>query len=216
MNGAIRWFAGNHVAANLLMLFLLFAGIVTGITIKLEVFPETTLDKISIFVEYPGASPEEVEEGVVRRIEENIAGLTGIERIDSSAREGSGTVIVEIMKGWDLKKLLDDVKAEVDRITTLPEEAEKPVIREMTRQIQVLSIAVYGDAPESSLKHMAETVKDDLTNLPGITLAEMAAVRNSEIHIEVSENTLRKYGLTLGQYCSGRGKKQSGSAGRQH
>ena len=198
MNGAIRWFAGNHVAANLLMLFLLFAGIVTGITIKLEVFPETTLDKISIFVEYPGASPEEVEEGVVRRIEENIAGLTGIERIDSSAREGSGTVIVEIMKGWGLKKLLDDVKAEVDRITTLPEEAEKPVIREMTRQIQVLSIAVYGDAPESSLKHMAETVKDDLTNLPGITLAELAAVRNSEIHIEVSENTLRKYGLTLG------------------
>ncbi len=202
MNGAIRWFAGNHVAANLLMLFLLFAGIVTGITIKLEVFPETTLDKISIFVEYPGASPEEVEEGVVRRIEENIAGLTGIERIDSSAREGSGTVIVEIMKGWDLKKLLDDVKAEVDRITTLPEEAEKPVIREMTRQIQVLSIAVYGDAPESSLKHMAETVKDDLTNLPGITLAELAAVRNSEIHIEVSENTLRKYGLTLGNIAA--------------
>ncbi len=202
MKGAIAWFAGNHVAANLLMLFLGIAGIVTGISIKLEVFPETTLDKISISVEYPGASPEEVEEGVIRRIEENIAGLTGIERIDSRAREGAGTVTVEIMKGWDLKKLLDEVKAEVDRITTLPEEAEKPVIREMTRQIQVLSIAVFGDAAESGLKHMAETIKDDLTNLPGITLAEVTAVRNSEIHIELSETTLRKYALTLGMVAA--------------
>jgi len=202
MKGAIAWFAENHVAANLLMLFLLIAGIITGFSIKLEVFPETTLDKINITVEYPGASPEEVEEGVVRRIEENIAGLTGIERIDSNAREGFGSVTIEIMKGWDIKKLLDEVKAEVDRITTLPEEAEKPVVRELTRQSQVISIAVYGDVSEASLKHTAETVKDELTNLPGITLAEVAAVRNSEIHIEISENTLRKYNLTLGMVAA--------------
>ncbi|MBC2717645.1 MAG: efflux RND transporter permease subunit [Desulfobacteraceae bacterium] len=202
MKGAIAWFADNHVAANLLMFFLLIAGIITAFSIKLEVFPETTLDKINITTAYPGASPEEVEEGVVRRIEENIAGLTGIERIDSKAREGSGSVTIEVMKDWDLKKLLDEVKAEVDRITTLPDEAEKPVVRELTRQSQVVSISVYGDVSEASIKHVAETIKDELTNLPGITLAEVAAGRDSEIHIEISENTLRKYGLTLGMVAA--------------
>jgi multidrug efflux pump subunit AcrB len=202
MKGAIAWFADNHVAANLLMFFLLIAGIITGFSIKLEVFPETTLDKINISIAYPGASPEEVEEGVVRRIEENIAGLTGIERIDSIAREGAGSVTIEIMKGWDIKKLLDEVKAEVDRITTLPDEAEKPVIRELTRQSQVVSVAVYGDASDASIKHVATTIKDELTNLPGITLAEIAASRNNEIHIEIPENTLRKYGLTLGMVAA--------------
>jgi len=202
MKGAVAWFAENHVAANLLMLFLLIAGIMTAIGIKLEVFPETTLDKIIITTEYPGASPAEVEEGVIRRIEENVSGLTGIERIDSTAREGFGTVTIEVMTDWDLKKLLDEVKAEVDRITTLPDEAEKPLVREVTIQSQVISIAVYGDVAEATIKHMAETIKDDLTNQPGITKAEIAAARNNEIHIEVSENTLRKYGLTLGMVAN--------------
>lgn len=202
MKGVVAWFAENHVAANLLMLFLLFAGIMTAIGIKLEVFPETTLDKIIITTVYPGASPAEVEEGVVRRIEENVSGLTGIERIDSTAREGFGTVTIEVMADWDLKKLLDEVKAEVDRITTLPDEAEKPLVREVTIQSQVISIAVYGDVAEATLKHMAETIKDDLTNQPGITKADIAAARNNEIHIEISENTLRKYGLTLGMVAN--------------
>ena len=197
MKGVIAWFAENHVAANLLMLFFLIGGIITAIGIKLEVFPETTLDKIIITTQYPGASPAEVEEGVIRRIEENVSGLTGIERIDSKAREGFGTVTIEVMTGWDIKKLLDEVKAEVDRITTLPDEAEKPLVREVTIQSQVISIAVYGDVAEATLKNMAETIKDDLTNQPGITQAAIAAARDNEIHIEISENTLRKYGLTL-------------------
>lgn len=197
MRGAITWFAENYVAANLLMIFLLLAGIVTALTLKLEVFPETSLDRISITTVYAGASPAEVEEAVVRRIEEKIAGLAGIKRIDSTAREGYASVVIEVMKGWNIKKLLDEVKAEVDRITTLPEEAEKPVTREITRRIQVINLAVYGNAPEATIKHLAEKLKDDLTNLPGITLAELIAVRSSEIHIEISEETLRRFGLTL-------------------
>jgi len=197
MKGAIAWFAGNHVAANLLMLFFLVAGIATGIGIKLEIFPETELDKISISVAYPGASPAEVEEGVVRRIEENVAGLEGVKRIDSEAREGVGQITIEAMSDWDIKKLLDDVKSEVDRITTLPEEAEEPEIREITRRIQVISVAVYGDVPEATIKHLAQNVKDDLTNMEGITQADVAAIRPNEIHVELSEKTLRKYGLTL-------------------
>jgi multidrug efflux pump subunit AcrB len=199
MKRVVAWFAENHVAANLLMIFLLLAGAVTGLTMKLEVFPETSLDQISISMAYPGASPAEVEEAIVRRIEENVAGLAGIKRIDSVAREGVASVNIEVMKGWDLKELLDEVKAEVDRITTFPEEAEEPVVREVTRRTQVINVAVYGDAPESTIKRLTEKIKDDITNLPNITYAELSGIRTAEIHIEISEQTLRRYGLTLDQ-----------------
>ncbi len=198
MKSFITWFAENHVAANLLMVFLLVAGAITAMTMKLEVFPEFSMDRIAITTEYMGASPAEVEEAIIRKIEEKIAGLAGIKRIDSTAREGFGTVIIEVMKDWDLQTLLDEVKAEVDRITTFPNEAEKPIVREITRRSQVISLAVYGDAPEATLKELAENLKDDLTNLPGITLAELFGVREGEIHIEISEKILRNYGLTLG------------------
>jgi multidrug efflux pump subunit AcrB len=199
MRNIVTWFAGNHVAANLLMFFLLLGGLVAGLSSKVEVFPETELDIITIGTEYPGASPEEVEQAILRRVEESIAGLAGIKRIDSEAREGYGTVSVEVMRDWDIKKLLEEIKAEVDRITTLPDEAEKPEIREITRRSNVINVAVYGDADETTIKHLAEKIKDDLTNLPGITLAELFGVREPEVSIEVSEETLRRYGLTLGQ-----------------
>ncbi|MCB2191527.1 MAG: efflux RND transporter permease subunit [Deltaproteobacteria bacterium] len=197
MKRIIAWFAENHVAANLLMIFFILAGTVTALTMKLEVFPETSLDTITITVEYRGASPSEVEEGVIQKIEENISGLAGIRRIDSKAVEGYATIIIEVIKGWNLQKLLDEIKSEVDRITTLPEEAEKPVIRETTRRTQVLWVALYGDAPEASLKAIAQRLKDDITTLPDVTVADLFGVRDSEIHIEVSEQTLRRYNLTL-------------------
>ncbi len=199
MKGMVAWFAKNHVATNLLMLFFLLAGVVTGITMKLEVFPETSLDQISISMEYRGASPAEVEEAIIRRIEENVAGLAGIKRIDSQAREGFASVTIEVMTDWDLKELLDEVKAEVDRITTFPEEAEEPVVQEITRRTQVINVVVYGDASESTIKHLTEKIRDDITNLPGITYAELFGIREGEIHMEISEQTLRRYGLTLGQ-----------------
>ena len=143
------WIAGGMVT-----MFLLLAGAVTGLTTKLEVFPETSLDRISITVEYPGASPAEVEEAIVRRIEEKVAGLAGIKRIDSVSREGFASVVIEVMTDWNLQELLDEVKAEVDRITTFPNEAEQPIVREVTRRTQVLNVAVYGDAPESTIKHL--------------------------------------------------------------
>ncbi|MCK5878726.1 MAG: efflux RND transporter permease subunit, partial [Holophagae bacterium] len=145
MKSIISWFAENHVAANLLMVFLVLAGIFTLYTIKLEVFPETSLDRISVITSYPGASPAEVEEAIILRIEERLAGLSGIKRIDSTSKEGIGTVTVEIIKGWNIKTLLDEVKAEVDRITTFPDEAEKPIVQEVTRRVQVISVGIYGD-----------------------------------------------------------------------
>ncbi|MDJ0667472.1 MAG: efflux RND transporter permease subunit, partial [Desulfobacterales bacterium] len=199
MKTAIAWFAENHVAANLLMAFILLAGLWTGMTMKLEIFPETALDLITITTTYSGASPSEVEEGVVRKIEERVAGLAGIKRIDSTSRESVGSVTIEVMRDWDLKKLLDEVKSEVDRLTTLPDEAEKPVVREITRRREVIDLAVYGDAPEATIKHLAERIRDDITNLPGVTLADIEGVRDAEIHIEISEDTLRRHRLTLGQ-----------------
>jgi len=199
MKGMIAWFAENHVAANLLMLFLVLAGAVTALTMKVEVFPEFSLDMITVTTVYPGASPSEVEEAIVRRIEERVAGLSGIKRIDSTSREGLGTVTIEVMKDWSLKKLLDEVKSEVDSITTFPNEAERPIVREVTRRNRVISLAVYGDASESTIKNLAENIKDEIINLPGITQADLAGVKTGEIHIEISEDTLRRYGLTLGK-----------------
>ncbi|MCF8128366.1 MAG: efflux RND transporter permease subunit, partial [Deltaproteobacteria bacterium] len=199
MKGMIAWFAENHVAANLLMLFLVLAGAVTAFTMKVEVFPEFSLDMITVTTVYPGASPSEVEEAIVRRIEERVAGLSGIKRIDSTSREGLGNVTIEVMKDWSLKKLLDEVKSEVDSITTFPNEAERPIVREVTRRNRVISLAVYGDASESTIKNLAENIKDEIINLPGITQADLAGIKTGEIHIEISEDTLRRYGLTLGK-----------------
>ena len=199
MKGIIAWFAENHVAANLLMLFLVLAGAVTGLTMKVEVFPEFSLDMITVTTPYPGASPSEVEEAIIRRIEERVAGLSGIKRIDSTARESLGTVTIEVMKDWSLKKLLDEVKSEVDSITTFPNEAERPIVREVTRRNRVISLAVYGDASESTIKNLAETIKDEIITLPGITQADLSGIKTGEIHIEISEETLRRYGLTLGK-----------------
>jgi multidrug efflux pump subunit AcrB len=199
MKSAVAWFTGNHVAANLLMIFLLAAGIITGLTMKIEVFPEMELDIISISTVYSGASPSEVESAILRRIEEKVAGLAGIERIDSVARESVGQITIEVMKDWDVKKLLDEVKAEVDRITTLPDEAEKPEVSAVTRRSNVINVAVFGDADEAVIKYLADDIKDEITNLPGITQAELYGVRASEIAIEISEETLKRYGLTLGK-----------------
>ncbi len=197
MNRIISWFAENHVAANLLMLFIIVGGVVTALTSKVEIFPETTLDLIEVSVEYPGASPSEVEEAVVKKIEDQVAGLAGVKEVTSMAREGMGSVTIEVMKGWDQKKLLDDVKSAINRITTFPKEAERPVVSEVTRQHRVISIAVYGDVDLHTLKTISQILRDDITSLPGITLATIFGARKNEIHIEVPEENLRRYSLTL-------------------
>jgi multidrug efflux pump subunit AcrB len=108
-------------------------------------------------------------------------------------------VTLEVISGWDLETLVNDVKSEVDRIRTFPNEAEKPIVRQVIRKNQVINLALYGDAPEATIKHLAEKIKDDLTTMPGITLVDLFGVRRSEIHIDISEIDLRRYGLTLGR-----------------
>ncbi len=197
MNSIISWFAENHVAANLLMLFILMAGVFTAYHIKVEVFPEVTLDVIEVRVEYRGASPDEVEDSVIRPLEERISGLPGIERITSVATEGLGKITVEVMRGWDARKLYDDIKVEVDSITTLPKEAERPIVKQVVRRYPVVNLALYGQVSEGVLKYWAERIKEELLSLPEITEVAYYALRPAEIHVEVSEETLRKYRLSL-------------------
>jgi multidrug efflux pump subunit AcrB len=195
----IAWFADNGVAANLIMFLIIAGGVVTLFGIKQEVFPEFSADVISVRVLYPGAAPEEVEEGVVVRIEEAIQDLEGIDKISSTAAENMGTVLVELIQGINTQKMLNDVKARVDAIDTFPVDSEEPVIEEAMIRRQVLEIAVSGDADERALKVLGERIREDLVAQPGITQAELAAVRPYEISIEVSEEALRQYGLTFEQ-----------------
>jgi multidrug efflux pump subunit AcrB len=200
--------ANNHVAANLLMMIFIVGGFIMGLAIKQEVFPELELDLIQITVAYPGAGPEEVEDGIILKIEENLSSLTGIKEIKSVAAEGFGSVTVEVLQGEDTDLILQDVKSEVDRVITFPEDAEKPVITKIVNRREVISIAVYGNAPEKSLREQAEAIREDLLAMPEITQVDLRSVRPYEISIEVDENTLQRYDLTL-DHLAGRIRRAS-------
>ncbi|HUF17322.1 MAG TPA: efflux RND transporter permease subunit, partial [Thermoanaerobaculia bacterium] len=197
MNRAIVWFAKNGVAANLLLLVIVVGGAFTLTTLKQEVFPEASSDMISVMIAYPGASPEEVEDGLVIRVEERIQDLQGVERITSSASEGMATITIEALEGTDPRQLLDDVKARVDAIDTFPVDAEQPVVVEVILRRQVINVAISGDTDEATLRRLGERVRDDLSAIPGVTQVELTAVRPYELSIEISEASLRRYGLTF-------------------
>ena len=199
MNKAIDWFARNGVAANLLMLLLLLGGGAAAYTTVQEVFPEFSLDSVQIQVTYPGGSPEEVEQSIVRRIEDRIEGVEGIDRILGTATENAGVVTVELKRGTDLSRARTDIKSEVDRITAFPEEAEQPIVTEVTNRQQALQIALYGDASERTLKELAQRVKDDLTRNPQISFVRIGGVRDYEISVEASREALRKHDMSLAE-----------------
>ena len=199
MKNAIEWFARNSVAANLLMVLIMGGGLFLISSIRMEIFPEFSSDIISVSMVYRGAAPEEVEEAVCVRIEEAVQGLDGIKRLTSTASENIGTVNIEVDPSADLRKLLDDVKARVDAITTFPAETEKPIIREITNRRQAINVAISGPADEKTLKTIGERVRDDIAAIPGITQVNLANTRPYEIAIEVSESALRRYGLTFGE-----------------
>ncbi len=210
MKGIIHWFSRNHVAANFLMLVVVLAGLYTWFQLRKEIFPEIAIDAVAVRVPYPNASPEDVEEGVVIPIEEAIAGINGVSEINSSAVENVGVVTVEVETGYDVREVMDDIKTQVDAIENFAENAESPILEELVITAQVMSIAVSGDTDERTLRKIAEDVRDGLLDFKPkktnpfqadteITKVQLAAVRPYEISIEVSEDTLRRYGLSLGQ-----------------
>jgi len=197
MHSLINWFARNGVVANLLMFSIIVGGLASIPGIKKEVFPEISVDMVTVSVDYRGAAPEEVEEGVCIRIEEAVQDLAGVDKITSNANEGSGSVTIEIETGYSTRNLLDDIKTRVDAIDTFPEEAEKPVIQEVTNRTQVINLSISGDADELTLKRLGERVRDDLLLMPNVTQAELRSARPYEISIEISEENLRRHNLTF-------------------
>jgi multidrug efflux pump subunit AcrB len=197
--GPISWMAGNSVAANLLMVVFLVGGIIFAMQIKQEVFPEFSLDTVTVSIAYPGASPAEVEQGCVLAIEQAVQGLDGVKEVTSTSSEGRGNVVVEALEGADLQKLTQDIKTEVDRITSFPEEAEDPAISEVSHQRQVLSVMLSGDQPETTLRELAEQLREELIANEGVTQAELAEVSGLQISIEIPQRRLRAHNLTLSE-----------------
>ncbi|MDA1007214.1 MAG: efflux RND transporter permease subunit, partial [Verrucomicrobia bacterium] len=221
MEGLIRWFSRSHVAANFLMLSVMLAGFYTWFQLRKEIFPDTAVDAVAVRVPYPNATPEDVEEGVVIPIEEAIQDVNGIEQLSSTAAEGMGVVTVEVANGYDVREVMDDIKTRVDAIDNFAENAEKPVLEELLITSQVMSIAVSGDTDEATLRLIAEDVRDGLLDYrplpaagvggkimrfikgdPEITKVNLSGVRPYEISIEIPEETLRRYGLSLGDVAS--------------
>lgn len=197
MNQQIEWMARNHVASTLLMLCFAVGGLILAFAVKQEVFPEIALDRVVISVSYPGASPEEVEEGIILKIEESISSIDGIKEIVATAAEGMASVSAVIDTGADDDLVLQDIKSEIDRITTFPLDAEKPVISKALIRNEVISVVVYGTATELARRQWAELIRDELLTLPGITQVELNGVRPYEISLEIPEEMLRRHNLTL-------------------
>jgi len=196
----IAWFAKNGVAANLLMISILICGFLIAKTqIPLEVFPTTEARSISISVSLRGATPEDTEKGIAILVEEAVQDLDGIKQLTSRSSEGSASVGIEMDNGANSQKLLNEVKSRVDAINNFPGGAEKPVVRLAQRTREVISVVVSGPQSEKEIRQLAEGVRDDILRLDGVTQVQLDSVRPYEITIEVNQDILRQYNLSLAQ-----------------
>jgi multidrug efflux pump subunit AcrB len=197
MERVIAWFVDNPVAANLMMFIFLVGGAISLVTMHREEFPSIEPGVVSVTVPYLGAAPEEVEQAVCIRIEESVEGVQGIDRMQSFANEGACTVILELEPDADDGKVMNEIKSRVDGISTFPRETEKPIISALSFNGQTILVALSGETDEATLKQNANQIRDDISALDGISQVAVNYSRPYEISIEVSENTLRQYNLTL-------------------
>lgn len=197
-SGPIAWMARRSIAANLLMMLLLGGGAWTALNIQKEVFPQFELDLVEVSVVYPGAAPSEVEQGILLPVEEAVQGVQGIEEITSTAREGSGTVTVELVSGSDRMRAFQDIDQAVNRIRTFPDDIEEPEVRLSVRQREVMEIGLFGDVDVWTLRQLGERLRDRLRSDPAITQVELGNVPDYVTHVEIPQERLREYGLTLG------------------
>jgi multidrug efflux pump subunit AcrB len=202
----IDWFARNSVAANLLMAILIVGGLASALTIKKESQPQIETNFVTVSMPFLGASPEDVEEGILIKIEEAIQDVEGIKELQSTARRGSGTVQAEVLTEYDVAEVMDEIKSRVDAIPTFPDNTEKPVVSRTRFQRRVLIVTVSGDVPERTLKEYAKQVRNEITTLEGVSRAQILGSRDYEISIEVSEYTLQKYDLTLAEVAQAIGR----------
>ena len=198
MNAIIRWITTHPVAANLAMLFVVVFGLASAASITQKVFPDFTLDVVVVSVVYPGASPAEIEQSIVRPIEEQLSAIDGIDEMTSSAVEGMGTVRLSLLLGEDVATTLDEVKGEIDRVTTFPEDAEAPTVVQASQPERVLELTLHGPADPAVLKAEAERLEDALVRLDGVSFVELGNVLADEVSIEVDRDALAAHGLSVG------------------
>jgi len=195
----ISWFVKNPVASNLLMWIFLVGGVIAYLNLNQEEFPDMDFGVIQISVPYLGATPAEAETGVCLRLEESLEGIENVDTLTSTAREGGCDATLQLANGADLNRVLNDVKGNVDAITTFPAETEKPIYRAFSSTGNVMTLALSSDTDDKNLKFIAEGIRNDLLDLPEVSQVNVEYIRPLEISIEVSEFTLRQYGLTLDQ-----------------
>ena len=195
--GIIGWWARNSVAANLLMILAVLGGIMGYLSLNREVFPTAVFSGATVSVAWPGASPQEVEEQIIVRIEEALSDMNGVETITSTAREGSGWVNIEGNRNIDIGDFIDNVKLEVDSVNNLPPSAFRPIVTQWRNQDQVVGFAVHGDIDRRDLQQIGREIRDEVAQLPGASIVNMWATRGEEVSIEISEDNLRRYNLTF-------------------
>ncbi|MEM9812496.1 MAG: efflux RND transporter permease subunit, partial [Pseudomonadota bacterium] len=202
MNAAIRWCAEHPVAAMLTVVLVGALGMLSALTIAQKTFPEITLDSVNISVSYPGASPTEIQESVIRPIEDELTAVDGIDEVTASISEGRGGVTVTFFLGEDLQEKLDEIRTEVDSIDVFPEDVEEPVVTQSTNSTRVLEIAVHGTASERVLTEEAERLRNELLLLDAVSYVEVANRRDYEVTVEVDRDTMRAYGLTMAEVAT--------------
>ena len=203
-SGPIAWFASNPVAANLLMLFFIIGGIISGAHIAVQHFPPIDLRTVTVTVPFPGAAPREVEEDVNRRIEESVIGLPGVERVVGTASEGLGQIRIELADFADAARVLDDVQSAVDSIENFPPvTADRPEVELQQLELEVMTLAVSSTAVgENELRLAAENLRDELFELPSVSQVKLTGTRDREISIELSEEELRRHDLSFNEVAN--------------
>ncbi|MEM9937680.1 MAG: efflux RND transporter permease subunit [Pseudomonadota bacterium] len=196
--GLIGWFVNNPVAGNLLMVVLLIGGLLAAGNLRTEVFPTIKPGIVTVSVPYPGATPAEVEEGITRRVEEAVLGIDGVKRVSSTAAENIGTVTIELADFADEVIVKDDVQSAVERLADFPpENAERETVSAPKPTSGVVTLVVVGNVTPLELRQAAENIERELITQTGISLVSLAGDRDYEISIEISEDTLQKYGLSI-------------------
>ena len=195
--GPLAYMASNSVAANLLMLAIVAAGLISLNGIVFDMWPTLPFNQIEVSMAYPGATPDEVEESIILKIEEQVSPLDNVKAVNSVAAPGMASVRIELKSGTDLDNAMDDIKAAVGRIESFPGGAERPQFRELTNLQSVIRLIIYGDISERSLKELARQIEDELASLPDVSEVDVTGVRDYEISIEVPLQRLRALGLTL-------------------
>jgi multidrug efflux pump subunit AcrB len=197
MKRVLAAFARNTVFANIILVLIFLSGGIATMSMIRENFPEFSLDMITISVPYPGADPEEVEEGISRKIEEAIEGQEGIKQYTTNSSENVGTAIIEVKEDYDVGDVLEKIRSRVDAISSFPVDAEKPVITELTLKDPVMLLYFSGDMSERRIKEWSERIKDEIQQVPEVSQVQIFGARGYEISIEVSEKRLREYGLSF-------------------